>query len=77
VFTVLLLDEAIPNKELVAAIAVTGVVLSVYAHGFTAPWLSGAYAAWYGKTGTDVTGLPERAEVNEPVVRGADRSAGR
>lgn len=72
VFTVLLLDQAIPNKELIAAIAVTGVVLSVYAHGFTAPWLSRVYADWYKKTGAGVSGLPEHAEVDEPTVRGTD-----
>jgi len=76
VFTMLLLDDAIPNKELIAAIAVTGVVLSVYAHGFTAPWLSEAYSDWYKKTGSDVSGLPEHAEVSAPKVRGADMRGG-
>jgi len=72
VFTVLLLDDAVPNKELIAAIAVTGVVLSVYAHGFTAPWLSGLYADWYKRTGSDAKELPEHADVTQPAPRSAD-----
>jgi hypothetical protein len=60
------------NKELVAAIAVTGVVLSVYAHGFTAPWLSGLYADWYKRTGSDAKELPEHADVTQPAPRSAD-----
>jgi NhaP-type Na+/H+ or K+/H+ antiporter len=47
VFTIMLLDEQVANKELIATVAVVGVVLSVYAHGFTAPWLAGRYAEWY------------------------------
>jgi NhaP-type Na+/H+ or K+/H+ antiporter len=46
VFTVMLLEADVPHKELIATIAVAGVILSVYAHGFTAPVFCGAYADW-------------------------------
>ena len=72
VFTMLLLDDAVPNKGLIATIAVTGVVLSVYAHGFTAPWLAGAYSHWYERSGHDIGGLPEHVEVGSPHLRRSD-----
>jgi NhaP-type Na+/H+ or K+/H+ antiporter len=74
VFTIMLLEESIPNKELIAAIAVVGVVLSVFAHGFTAPWLAGLYASWYNssKQAED----PEDVQVEQPQSRwGAERHA--
>jgi NhaP-type Na+/H+ or K+/H+ antiporter len=72
VFTVLLFDEAVPNKEIVAAVAVTGVVLSVYAHGFTAPWLVGVYSKWYDAHGIDRGTSPEQREVKQPALRSAN-----
>jgi NhaP-type Na+/H+ or K+/H+ antiporter len=72
VFSLLLLDEAIPQKELIATVAVTGVVFSVYAHGFTAPWLSGVYARWYAAHGKEREVLPEHREVAQPSLRSAD-----
>jgi NhaP-type Na+/H+ or K+/H+ antiporter len=75
VFTMLLLDEAVPNKGLIAAIAVTGVVLSVYAHGFTAPWLAGAYSGWYGGSDQFAASAPEEADVSSPHLRRSDLSS--
>jgi len=47
VFSVLVIDANIPNGDLIASAAVIGVVLSVFAHGFTAPPLVGAYSDWW------------------------------
>lgn len=47
VFAVLVVDEGIVNGDAIAAAAVVGVVLSVFAHGFSAPPLVGAYAKWW------------------------------
>jgi NhaP-type Na+/H+ or K+/H+ antiporter len=69
VFTLMLLEENVPNRGLIAAIAVTGVVMSVYAHGFTAPWLAGVYARWYD--GYSAHGKPEHADVVQPPSRRA------
>lgn len=68
VFTVLLLEAQIPGGERLAAVAVTGVVLSVFAHGFSAPALVGVYSKWYESAQTD--SMPEQLEVDQPPVRG-------
>jgi sodium/hydrogen antiporter len=47
VFTVLLLDEAITNGEVIASIAIICVVLSVFAHGLSAPPLVSKYSEWW------------------------------
>ena len=47
VFTVLLLDEAIPNGDFIAATAAICIALSVVAHGLTAPPLVSAYSRWW------------------------------
>jgi sodium/hydrogen antiporter len=74
VFTIMLLEESIPNKELIAAIAVVGVVLSVFAHGFTAPWLAGLYASWYKSS--QQAEAPEDVKVEQPQSRwGAEQHA--
>jgi NhaP-type Na+/H+ or K+/H+ antiporter len=47
VFAVLLVDANVPNGDLIASIAIVGVALSVFAHGFTAPPLVSLYAKWW------------------------------
>ena len=47
VFAVLVIDENIVNGDAIASAAVVGVVLSVFAHGFTAPPLVTAYSNWW------------------------------
>jgi len=47
VFTVLLIDEAIPGGDTIAAVAVVCVVMSAFAHGLSAPPLAGAYSRWW------------------------------
>lgn len=69
VFTMMLLDSTVAHKDVIATIAVTGVVLSVYAHGFTAPWLSGVYATWYESFSSRADGQPELAQVSQPPLR--------
>jgi len=71
VFTMMLLDSDVANKGLIATVAVAGVVLSVYAHGFTAPWLSGAYASWYSSFSEHAGDSPELAHVSQPPTRRA------
>jgi len=68
VFTVMLLDSGIPNGELLASIAVFGIVLSVFAHGLTAPPLVSAYSVWWdGVSGGE--GTVEGEQVHEHRVR--------
>jgi len=69
VFTVMLLEAEIAGGEQLAAVAVTGLVLSVFAHGFSAPGLVGVYARWYEKLGASGK-RPEHREVNQPLTRG-------
>ena len=47
VFAVLVLDANIVNGDVIAAAAIVGVALSVYAHGLSAPPLVARYADWY------------------------------
>jgi NhaP-type Na+/H+ or K+/H+ antiporter len=70
VFTVMLLEEDIANTGAIAAVAIVGVALSVFAHGFSAPPLAGVYARWYSsRVGSDEK-MPERLEVTQPPTRG-------
>lgn len=69
VFAILLIDENVPNGNALAATAIAGVVLSVIAHGFTAPPMVDRYVAWWhaAAPGT-LTGL-ESEDVHEHGVR--------
>jgi len=75
VFAVLLLEAEIPGGDTLAAVAITGVVLSVFAHGFSAPGLVGVYSRWYETA--SATSMPERREVNQPLTRGHGRLVGK
>ena len=70
VFTLMLLEENIANRDIIAAVAVVGVVLSVYAHGFSAPGLAGVYEHWYASLGTQAGKMPENRDVAQPLARG-------
>ena len=70
VFVVMLLGEDVAGNGAIAAVAIVGVVLSVFAHGFTAPPLVGAYARWYASLGGSVKQMPECREVAQPSARG-------
>lgn len=62
VFTVLLLDEVIPNGDAIASVAILCVVLSALAHGITAPPFVAAYSRWW-----DAVAGPDA-----PVMEGED-----
>jgi NhaP-type Na+/H+ or K+/H+ antiporter len=69
VFAVLVLDENIPNGNVIAAAAMVGVVLSVFAHGLSAPPLVARYADWYERfPRTGETPMEDR-EVHEHAPR--------
>jgi NhaP-type Na+/H+ or K+/H+ antiporter len=70
VFTVMLLEEEIAIGGAIASVAIIGVALSVFAHGFTAPPLAGVYARWYASQMASAEGMPECREVSQPPVRG-------
>jgi NhaP-type Na+/H+ or K+/H+ antiporter len=76
VFTVLLVDAGVPNGNLVATVAILGVVLSVFAHGFTAPPLVAAYARWWESLSAAPGELMEAKAVAEhPVRHGVSRGS--
>ncbi len=70
VFTVLLIEESIPNGEIIASTAAVCVVLSAIAHGFSAPPLVSAYARWWGTVADAQTQAMEDVAVAEHPVRG-------
>ena len=76
VFAVLVINENIVNGDAIASAAIVGVVLSVFAHGFSAPPLVAAYANWWhGHPRTDGTAM-ENEQVHEHYVgRGLTREA--
>jgi NhaP-type Na+/H+ or K+/H+ antiporter len=77
VFTLLLLDENVANAPVIATVAVVGVVLSVYAHGLTAPPLTGVYSRWFeAKAKATHAPLMESAPAPEHPVRSDDRGTG-
>lgn len=74
VFTVMLIDEAIPNGETIAAVAVICVVLSAFAHGISAPPLVTAYSRWWKRTADSATPGIEDQDVFEHACRAAIES---
>jgi NhaP-type Na+/H+ or K+/H+ antiporter len=77
VFTLLLLDEQLAVGPTVAAVAIVGVAISVYAHGFTAPPLAGLYARWFDEQArVAAQPLMESAPAPEHPVRSDDRGTG-
>ncbi len=69
VFAVLLYDAGIPNGELIASVAVLGVMLSVLAHGFSAPPLVARYARWWESVSVEGRTTMESAPVAEENTR--------
>ena len=47
VFTVLIVEEALPGVPLITTIVTATVALSVVAHGVTAAWATRRYGAWF------------------------------
>jgi NhaP-type Na+/H+ or K+/H+ antiporter len=69
VFAVLLIDENVVNGDAIAAAAVMGVVLSVFAHGFTAPPLVRIYTDWWNSHPQTSATPMEDEPVHEHRVR--------
>lgn len=70
VFAVMLLESDVPDATVVASVAIVGVVMSVIAHGFSAPGLAGRYARWYSSQGQARVEMPEHRTVELPASRG-------
>jgi len=68
VFTVLLVDAGVANGNTIATVAVVGVTLSVFAHGFSAPPLVSRYARWWAAVSGSGASMEARP-VAEHAVR--------
>jgi hypothetical protein len=68
VFTVLVFDSTSAHETLIASVAAVTVVLSVFAHGFTAPPLVAAYSEWWRRAGSG-SGAIEESRVHEHARR--------
>lgn len=75
VFSVLVFDEQIPYGDIITSTAIAGVMLSVLAHGFTAPPLVRAYAAWWSRESAMGTTPMEDRSVHEHRLRMAHSTA--
>ena len=62
VFTVLIVDQALPGVPLITTIVTATVALSVLAHGVTAAWATGRYGAWFQDAARRDPSIPEAAE---------------
>jgi NhaP-type Na+/H+ or K+/H+ antiporter len=70
IFGTILVEEAgIPNTDLIVAIMVATVALSILLHGITAYSGSNAYADWYEKKGGDEADMIESEDVESPIPR--------
>jgi len=76
VFTIMLIDEEILNGEIIAAIAVFGIVMSVFAHGLSSPPLVSAYSAWWEGLSEDERVRAEGQQVYEHRVRHSTSEVG-
>lgn len=65
VFTVLIVEEALPGVPLISAIVVTTVGLSILAHGLTSAWAARRYGAWYAAAARGDASIPEAEEGTE------------
>jgi NhaP-type Na+/H+ or K+/H+ antiporter len=65
VFTMLLLEENVEGGTTIAATAVVGVILSVVAHGLSAPPLVARYARWWDSVAPSSPEAPEAEGVHE------------
>jgi NhaP-type Na+/H+ or K+/H+ antiporter len=77
VFTVLLVDANVPNGNVIASAAIAGVILSVFAHGLSAPPLVAAYSRWWEAFSQGETAPMEAAHVHEHATRSESTTAQR
>ena len=69
VFTVLIVDEALPGVPLISTIVATTVALSIVAHGVTSAWSARRYGAWFAAAAARDPAIPEAAEGVEVAGR--------
>ena len=62
VFTVLIVDEALPGVPLITTIVTATVALSVLAHGVTAAWATRRYGTWFEDAAHRDPSIVEAAE---------------
>jgi NhaP-type Na+/H+ or K+/H+ antiporter len=62
VFTVLIVDQALPGVPLITTIVTATVALSVVAHGVSAAWATRRYGAWFEDAARRDPSIPEAAE---------------
>jgi NhaP-type Na+/H+ or K+/H+ antiporter len=62
VFTVLIVDEALPGVPVITTIVATTVTLSVVAHGLTSAWGARRYGAWFEAAAAHDPSIPEAVE---------------
>ena len=62
VFTVLIVEEALPGVPLITTIVTATVALSVLAHGVTAAWATRRYGAWFEDAARRDPSIAEAAE---------------
>jgi sodium/hydrogen antiporter len=62
VFTVLIVDEALPGVPLITTIVAATVALSIVAHGVTAAWATRRYGAWFEAAAQRDPSITEAAE---------------
>jgi len=71
VFTVMLIDEAVPGGDTIASVAIICVALSAVAHGVSAPPLVSAYSRWWHRVSGSVGPNMEDEDVAEHAHRTA------
>ena len=70
VFTVLIVDEALPGVPLITTIVAATVALSIVAHGVTSAWAARRYGAWFEAAARRD---PSMTEATEGVALGGRR----
>ena len=69
VFTVIIVDEALPGVPLITTIVAATVALSVVAHGVTSAWGARHYGAWFDAAAQRDPSIPEAAAGTEVGAR--------
>jgi NhaP-type Na+/H+ or K+/H+ antiporter len=62
VFTVLIIDEALPGVPLITTLVAATVALSIVAHGVTSAWAARRYGAWFDAAARRDPSIREAAE---------------
>jgi NhaP-type Na+/H+ or K+/H+ antiporter len=77
VFMLTIIEESnLPGTERIVQVATVTVLLSVVAHGASAPWLTNRYVQWFSKQGKSSEPDSDEPHSNEPatIVTHAHRS---